>query len=162
MRIGVVSDTHGKVNPTGEAVTVLRAEGVDLVIHCGDIGSKEVVALFSDWPTHFVLGNVDQDERELHRAIEELGMKFHGRFGSLELEHVKIAFLHSDDARRFQETCQSGAWDLVCYGHTHRAEGHYEGRTLVLNPGAIYRASPRTIAIVELPTLEVQHLTIGA
>jgi hypothetical protein len=39
-------------------------------------------------------------------------------------------------------------------------EEHYEGKTLVLNPGALFRANPRTIAIVEVPSLEVDRLVI--
>jgi predicted phosphodiesterase len=42
----------------------------------------------------------------------------------------------------------------VCYGHTHVAESHLEGRTLVLNPGALYRATPHSIATVDLQTME--------
>ena len=48
----------------------------------------------------------------------------------------------------------SGDYDLVCYGHTHAAEQHREGKTLVLNPGALYRADPHSLAVVELETLE--------
>ncbi len=39
MRIGVVSDTHGYLNP--RVVDVL--EGVDRILHAGDIGSQEVI-----------------------------------------------------------------------------------------------------------------------
>ena len=42
----------------------------------------------------------------------------------------------------------------IGYGHTHEAEQHREGKTLVLNPGALYRANPHSIAVVELDTME--------
>jgi predicted phosphodiesterase len=42
----------------------------------------------------------------------------------------------------------------VCYGHTHVAAIDRHGDTLVVNPGAIYRASRHTVAIVDLPTVE--------
>jgi uncharacterized protein len=86
--------------------------------------------------------------------------RLHGRFGSLELEGRKIAFLHSDDERLFRETISSRAWDLVCYGHTHQAELRREGPTLVLNPGALYRAARHTFAVVELPQLEARHVEV--
>src|SRR5262249_26664115 len=54
----------------------------------------------------------------------------------------------------------SGAWDLVCYGHTHVAELHRAGRTLVLNPGALFRASPHTLAVVDLVTLTARHIPV--
>ena len=65
-----------------------------------------------------------------------------------------------DDQFRFRTTIKSQEWDLVCYGHTHVAEQHLEGHTLVLNPGAIYRANPRSIALVTLPALEVEFINL--
>jgi predicted phosphodiesterase len=48
----------------------------------------------------------------------------------------------------------------VCHGHTHRRREERVGKTLVLNPGAIYRANPHTFAIVDLPLLEVTSVVI--
>lgn len=160
MRLGIVSDTHGHLESARAAVRVLNSEQVDAVLHCGDIGSPEVVALFAAWPTHFVFGNVDYDEGELSQAIEGAGQTCHGRFGALELAGRKIALLHSDDRELFEQTIESGEWDLLCYGHTHIPEQHKAGRTLVLNPGALYRAKPKTLAIVDLATLTAVHLPV--
>lgn len=134
---------------------MLESLEVDEVLHCGDIGSASIVSLFAPWPTHFVFGNVDFDEPPLREAIDEFGQTCHGRFGTLEREGLKIALLHSDDARRFNETVRSGGYDLVCYGHTHVAKQEYAGSTLVLNPGALHRATPHSLAIVDLPQLAV-------
>ena len=160
MNLGIVSDTHGHIGNTIQAVHVLEEHDVELVIHCGDIGSIDVIALFAGTPTHFVFGNVDHSAEQIRRAIKEAGQTCHGRFGSLDLDGRKIAFLHSDDSRRFRETIISGEWDLVCYGHTHAAESHREGSTIVLNPGALYRANPHSLAIVELPSLQIEHVTL--
>jgi putative phosphoesterase len=162
MRLAVVSDTHGHVGYTNAAVRLLVSHKPSAVIHCGDIGSPAIIPLFAGWPAHFVFGNVDHDEGELAKAIEKAGQTCHGRFGSLELAGRKIAFLHSDDLDLFEETVASGEWDLVCYGHTHAAEQHRVGRTLVLNPGALFRATPHTLAIVELPALTARHVSIEA
>jgi len=160
MRLAVVSDTHGHIGSTSAAVRLLAGQDVAVVVHCGDIGSPAIIPLFAAWPAHFVFGNVDHDEGELAKAIEEAGQVCHARFGSLELVGRKIAFLHSDDHDLFEETVNSGRWDLVCYGHTHVAEQHLVGRTRVLNPGALYRATPRSLAIVELPALTATHFPI--
>ncbi|REJ67366.1 MAG: YfcE family phosphodiesterase [Planctomycetota bacterium] len=151
MLLGVVSDSHGHVQMTSEAIDMLTALEVEHVIHCGDIGSEAIIPLFEPWPTQFVLGNVDYHEEPLARAIEQTGQTFCGRFGTLELAGRRIAFLHGDDTRRLGETIESGEWDLVCSGHTHVAAVEQYGRTLALNPGAIYRANPHSIAVVELP-----------
>lgn len=159
MLIAVVSDTHGHAEFTRKAIRMLESCDVSLVIHCGDIGSDDILPLFHLWPVHFVFGNVDSHpERIRHTALAN--HTCHERFGSLEFEGRKIAFLHGDDAPRLQDAIQDGAFDLVCYGHTHVAEQHRNGATLVLNPGALYRAQPHSIAIVDLGTLEATHIPL--
>jgi len=151
VRLGIISDTHGHAELARPAVRMLESLEVETVLHCGDIGSAEVVQLFGAWPTHFVFGNCDENRRELQTAIEAAGQTCHGEFGELELAGVRIALLHSHDRRRFREACESGDYQLVCYGHTHIAAIDRRGDTIVLNPGAIYRANPHSIAIVDLP-----------
>jgi predicted phosphodiesterase len=48
----------------------------------------------------------------------------------------------------------------VCYGHTHLAAIERLGRTLSLNPGALYRANPHSLAIVELKSLEATIIAL--
>jgi len=161
MRIAVVSDTHGHIGSTRAAVQLVAQEDVAAVLHCGDIGSADVIPLFAGCPTHFVFGNVDHDEARLAKAIEQAGQTCHSRFGSLELAGRKIAWLHSDDRALFDETVNADVWDLVCYGHTHVAEQHRVGRTLVLNPGALFRATPHTFAVVDLATMQARHIRVA-
>jgi putative phosphoesterase len=161
MRIGVVSDTHGHVLNAQAAARMLESLDVEAVLHCGDIGSPQVPPVFSRWPTHYVLGNVDHyDDESLSDAVGNAGGTFHSRFADLQLGGRRIALLHSDDGRKFDEVKTSGEYDLVCYGHTHVAEQHREGKTLVLNPGALQRAKVHQIAIVDLETMEATHVTI--
>src|SRR5262249_21868957 len=122
MRIGVISDTHGHVQNTLAAMRMLESLGVEAVLHCGDIGAAAIPKLLAAWPTHFVLGNCDHDELLLRSAVEQAGLAFHGRFGDLTLGGRRIALIHSDDLSRFHRVSLSGDYDLVCYGHTHRAE----------------------------------------
>jgi putative phosphoesterase len=162
MRIGVVSDTHGHVLNAQAAARMLEALDVAVVLHCGDIGSPQVPPAFSRWPAHYVLGNVDHyDDELLAAAVASAGGSFHSRFADLQLGGRRIALLHSDDAKKFRQVTTSGEYDLVCYGHSHIAEQHLEGKTLVLNPGALYRANPHQIAIVDLEKPEATHIRIS-
>ena len=146
MRIGVISETHGDFDRTKNAVRVLASLAVEQVLHCGDIGSPAIVTLFSDWPTHFVFGNVDRDHDSLRKMIEACHQTCHGPMATLELAAVRIAIVHGDDTQRLAETIASGQWDLVCCGHTHLAKEERVGRTLVLNPGAVTRAARCSVA----------------
>jgi hypothetical protein len=124
---------------------------VERVLHCGDIGSPAVVELFAPWPTDFVFGNCDTDQRVLRSAIERAGQTCHGEFGDLQIEGVRIALLHSHDRRLFSASVGSGRYGTICYGHTHVAAIERRGETLLVNPGAIYRAQPHSVAVLELP-----------
>jgi uncharacterized protein len=160
MRIGVVSDSHGHVEFVRPAVRMLESLEVECVLHCGDIGTAEVVALFAPWPTHFVFGNCDGDRTQLAAAIAAAGQTCHGEFGDITLAGRRIALIHSDDRRRFLQTLASEEYDLVCYGHTHLAAVERHGRTLSLNPGALYRANPHSLAIVDLESLEATIISL--
>jgi uncharacterized protein len=156
MKIGVISDTHGDIDATKQALELLDAFRVDLIIHCGDVGD-DVPQLFAGRSVHFVVGNMD-DAAGLRDAITGPGHTLHDRLGSLEIEGRRVAFLHGDDVKLLHHTIHSGHWDLVCYGHTHAFSRAREGRTVVLNPGALGRGNQPSMAVVELPSLEVQEI----
>jgi putative phosphoesterase len=151
VRVGIISDTHGQVDFTRPAVRMFESLEVDRVFHCGDIGSPEVVELFTRWPTDFVFGNCDAEKRVLRSVIERAGLTCHGEFADLEIEGVRIALVHSHDRRLFSASIGSGRYNTICYGHTHVAAVEKRGETLLVNPGAVYRATPHSVAILDLP-----------
>jgi len=160
--LGVVSDTHGHVANTQAAVRMLESFRVEAVLHCGDLGSEAIVPLLAAWPTHFVFGNVDGGSLAagLAAAIERAGLICDGRFGSFELAETRIALLHGDDGRLLDQTINAGEHQLVCHGHTHVPRLERVGSTLVLNPGALYRAAKHTIATIDLPALRAEIITV--
>jgi uncharacterized protein len=158
MKIGVISDTHGEVRVTQQALDVLDAIHVDLTLHCGDVGS-EVVPLLSGRRVHFVTGNMD-DLDSLREAIVEPEHTLHGQLGTLEIEGRRVAFLHGHDVKLLHHTIHSGHWDLVCHGHTHVFSSSCEGSTLVLNPGALSRTNSPSMAVVELPSMKVTEIPL--
>ena len=154
MRLAIVSDTHGHVENTRQAVRMLESLEVERLLHCGDIGTPEVIEQLAAWQCDYVLGNCDYDRESLQKAIDDAGQTLHGQFGDLVIAGCKIALLHSHDRQKFREVTCSGNYDLVCYGHSHLASIDRQGSTMVLNPGALYRANPHSIAVVDLPALE--------
>ncbi len=160
MLIGVISDTHGAVAMTKPAIDIFRQANVERVLHCGDIGSTQIVELFSYCETHFVFGNVDHNESELRDAIESAGHVCHDRFGDLTWADKRIALLHGNDYQRYRDVASSDEYDLVCSGHTHEKAWELSGRTRLLNPGAIYRVSTPTVALLELDTMELRYMVV--
>jgi len=159
-KLGVISDTHGFLDETIRAIQLFRDHSVQTVIHCGDIGSSEVVRVFQGLETHFVFGNVDGENEVLRSAAEETGNYFYGWFGSIERSGRRIAFMHGHQSPQFEQELASGNWDLLCYGHTHVASFQRHGSTLLLNPGAFKQVPRPTIAIVTLPDMTVEPFDI--
>jgi len=161
MKIGVLSDTHGRLEITQSAIHLLRERGAELFLHCGDIDSPAAVHLFTGIPTHFVLGNWDLRTAALQRAIEEIGGTLHDGHGRLELGGKRLAWLHGHVRGERQRLEASGQFDFLFYGHSHRGEVHRSGPTLVMNPGALHRASTKTVGLVDLASGAWQSIVVA-
>ncbi len=159
MLIGIISDTHGDVYGCRAALRMFESLGVERVLHCGDIGSAEIVELFSAWPTHFVFGNVDSP-KYLGEAIRSAGQICHDHFGAIQLDNRGIALLHGHDGRLLDKSMRSGQWDVVCHGHTHIARSVTVGSTLIVNPGAVARSASPSVAVVDLANLQVEAVRL--
>src|SRR5438105_9647962 len=160
MRVGIVSDTHSRYATVEAAVKLLRERGVYCVLHCGDIEDADTVWLFEDLTTHFVFGNCDTERASLRQAIHGTGATLQEPFGNLELEGYKIAWVHGDNNKLLEEIENSGHFNFLFYGHTHQAEQHHTGPTLVVNPGALHRARPKRFVVLDLDTGTFEQVTV--
>jgi putative phosphoesterase len=160
MRIGVVSDTHDRSEAVAEAVRLLGQHGAELVLHCGDIESPDTVELFKDLPTHFVFGNWDKEKSKLAAAIKAIGGTHHDGFGAIELAGKRVAWVHSHERHQFYQLEHSNYFDFLFYGHTHIREQHRTGKTLVANPGALFRANPKTCIVLDLKTGDLKPVIV--
>lgn len=165
MKIGILSDTHGRVEPTRRAAALLARHQVEAVFHCGDIGSEsvlaELAALFApqEVPVYAVYGNCDGvAPLDLDPRME--GLFLAGRFYQTELAGKRIALLHGDDDARLHAACASGAYDFVLTGHTHAPEDVRLGSVRRINPGAVYRTSVPSVAILNLATGACEFLPL--
>jgi predicted phosphodiesterase len=139
-----------------------------------------VVQLYAGIPTHFVLGNWDgdwtsgvncgraapapggrkRDDARLRRAIFAIGGALHEPWGELTLGGRQIAWVHGHDRALLRELEQSGCFDHLFYGHTHLALQRRVGRTLVVNPGALFKVEPKRFAILDLESGEVDSVVV--
>jgi len=160
MRIGVVSDTHDRVEVIADAIRLLVDQRVELILHCGDIETPETARLFKPIPTHFVFGNWDKDRGKLAAAIKEVGGTHHDSFGAIELAGKRLAWVHSHERHQLRQLEHSDFFDYLFYGHTHVREQHRTGKTLVANPGALFRANPKTCIVVDVKTGEIKPIIV--
>ena len=66
MRIGILSDSHGRADNTALAVKSLRDRGAELLLHLGDLGSRDVIDELAGGPARIVFGNCDPDSTAGH------------------------------------------------------------------------------------------------
>lgn len=160
MRIGVVSDTHDRLETVAEAVRLLTEHRAELILHCGDIETPDTIEAFRGIPTHFVFGNWDKDRAKLTSAIKAIKGTAHDGFGALDLAGKRVAWVHSHERHQLYQLEHCDYFDYVFYGHTHVREQHRTGRTLVANPGALFRANPKTCIVLDVVSGELKPVIV--
>lgn len=160
-RLGLLSDSHAHGDITRRAVDLLLREGIDRLIHLGDIGSTDVLdallaparidpgATSSIIPASAVLGNTDAfDRADLARHAAALGIEFDECAGRLATERGELIYLHGDDEVAMARALARRPVYL-CHGHTHQRRDERLGPTRIINPGALYRAREHTVALLD-------------
>lgn len=145
MRLGIISDTHGKLRP--EVFEVFKE--VDHILHAGDIGSLDIITeLEALAPVTAVYGNTD-------------GMAIRAKYprvAELRLDGFDIVVTHGDQFGRdvpneeFHRAYPTA--DILIHGHTHLPKLEIVDITVtVMNPGAAGARRfdiPASVGIMEL------------
>jgi len=148
---------------------MLIDHGADMLIHLGDVGSVEVIdAMAAVHPgqgtaieSHLVFGNCDWDTRALTQYANDLGVHVHDPSGVITVDGCQIAFTHGDKAPVVQQLLADEP-DYLLHGHTHVLADYALGQTRVINPGALFRASRYTAALLTPASGTVQVLEIAS
>jgi len=147
VKIGVISDTHGFLDPRVEKIFA----GVDHILHAGDIGYASIILeLQFIAPVTAVLGNTDGDIGfRLTETVELAQKKFlvHHIVSPRELSEAVAARIAKDRP------------DVVVFGHTHKQFSETVNGVLFFNPG--YAGKPkfgaeRSVAILHLDGKEIR------
>jgi len=136
---GIISDTHGLLRPAA-----LRAlQGVDLIIHAGDIGNMEIIPeLRRLAPTLAICGNVDRGPISNEFPQTEI----------VEIDGLSVYVLH--DREQLDLDPQAAGFQVVVFGHSHQQHISLERGVLYLNPAS---AGPRRFSLpISLALLRVR------
>jgi putative phosphoesterase len=139
MRIGVLSDTHGHLDPKISGLF----KGVDRIFHAGDIGLPWLILQLEEIaPVTAVSGNTDVG---LEYKETEL----------VQLENRKFLLHHVVDvnapAEKLKRRIIRENPDVVVFGHTHKRFCETIGQTLYFNPGYAGKQRfnlPRSVAVL--------------
>jgi putative phosphoesterase len=143
--VGVISDTHGLLrDEVREAL-----QGVELIIHAGDIGGEEVLeALRRIAPVVAVRGNMDKGEWALKLSETEV----------VTIDETVLYVIH--DATRLDLKPGPAGFGAVISGHTHRPVVVRRKGVLFVNPGS---AGPQRLNLpVAVAILRVQGRSLEA
>jgi len=159
MRLGVLSDTHGRAAIARAAIELLVAEGCEQFVHCGDVGPG-VCALLPTDRTAVVYGNND-DPDELRHDAGLHGVQYLGGLGELTLAGRVVAVTHGDQHRLWGPiVADPTRHDYLLTGHTHVPHDLRVGRLRRVNPGALHRATRKTVAVIDLATDELRLIEV--
>ena len=148
MKLGIISDTHGFLDPRIESIFA----GVDHILHAGDIGTSMIeLDLKFIAPVTVVLGNNDLG---LHFKDTEV----------VTLADKKFLVHHIVNPRALSNPMKSRMHrhrpDVVVFGHTHKKFAETIDGVLFFNPG--YAGKPkfgaeRSVALLHVDDGSFRH-----
>jgi uncharacterized protein len=151
MRIGIIADTHDRVSPVQMEAIKEAFNGVDLILHCGDIYSTYLLDQLEEIaPLKAALGNGDfiqRDERVkvIHELVlEGYSIHLHHFFPFDEMEYLlselkrpQDNFLPEFDTMLAHHlSLIQDPPDIIIFGHTHRALIYRNDKVVIINPGS--------------------------
>jgi len=139
MLIAIISDSHDNVPNIEKFLNWANQNKIEMIIHCGDLAAPSILSkLFAEkfkGQIHLVHGNVS-DRESLNKICGQFdNVTLHGDWGKLEIDKIKIAFCHRPDEA--ESLANSGDYDLVFYGHSHKPWIEKVGNTETANPGTL-------------------------
>ena len=147
MKIGIISDTHGFLDPR----IFELFSGVSHILHAGDIGPDSIIAeLETIAPVTAVIGNTDSSSTfRLTEAVTLAGRKF--------LVHHIVEPHALKEELRLRVARERP--DVVVFGHTHKAFCGMIDGVLFFNPGSAGKprfGRGRTAAILHCGKKEIR------
>ena len=131
MRVGVLSDTHvPAAAPALPAAVFSLFQGVDLILHAGDIVELSVLEELSVIaPVEAVAGNMDSQDVQLRLPHKKV----------IPINGCRVGLIHGKyriDVQREMIAKEFTGVDLIVYGHSHAPFWGMVNGIHFLNPGS--------------------------
>jgi len=159
VKLGIISDSHGRIIPLRQALIQLDQAGAEAIIHCGDVGSLDILDELADRRCWFVWGNMDDPRPSWQGHVEAIGLTWPNGDLELQLAGKRLAVFHGHEPG-FRQASQAPRYDYLLYGHTHQRSDQHVGDMRVINPGALHRTPMKTVALLDLTDDSLQFLEI--
>ncbi len=187
-KIGLIGDVHSYPEPLGEALSLLKKIGVEMILCAGDIAGygndldrtaellirnecKTVIGNHDNWH----LQGISQDDRtpaeswiaQLPAALEftiegkSLYM-VHSRPPTHDRHGIKLldekGELVSEQKEIWTQTLAGFEYDILIVGHSHQVYAEQLGDVLLINPGST--CFNNACGILSLPEMKVEFLSL--
>ena len=161
MILGVVSDTHNRIDHVEKIIDIFNSNEVDYVVHTGDITQAKTLERFSrlECPLIVVYGNNDLKELGLKKVSMENGFNLQNPHFITTINGKKIAIFH--EPNNIKEVLQREKnIELVLHGHTHKYRNESLGGTRIFNPGECtgMLKGKNAVGLVELENLQSKRI----
>ncbi len=159
MKIAIISDTHDNIPNLEKSLEWMNKNKIEQIIHCGDLCApgtlKNILAPKFQGKINMVFGNVEDRELTQKLAKDFKNVKHYGDQGEMEIDDKQVVFIHYPEQAK--KLAESGKYNYVFYGHTHKPWEEMVGKTKLLNPGTLagmfYKA---TFAVWDTESGEVE------
>ena len=158
--IGIISDTHENEEAVKKAVKVFKEKNVELAVHCGDIISPPMLEHFKGLNMKFVYGNNDGERVGLNNKAKEFSFEEITDEKNFVFKKKTFFVYHGTDKSKLDAAIKSNKYNYVLTGHTHIKRDEKIGKTRVINPGALFRIYPYTIALLDAEKDRLQFVEI--
>lgn len=151
MQIAIISDVHDNIPNLKKVLGYCRENKIEQIICCGDLATIETLDYLNDnfsGEIFFVFGNMDQGHVDTYPFKDQQYKKttMFDDYGEYRFDGRTIAFVHFPDAAR--KLCETGRYNFVFYGHTHKPWEEMVENCAMLNPGNVAnQIYPPTFAI---------------
>jgi len=148
MKIGILSDTHSKLDKAEIALDTLIEDGAEFIIHAGDLISLEMLNMLKGCSLNYiaVYGNNDAHLTQYHNEFNLVQEPNYFKLAELKFKLMHMPFHMSPDA------------DIVIFGHTHIFKTEYVEKTLFLNPGEVCAREKPISEFVMLEILPTEYI----
>lgn len=160
MKVGLISDTHGHTKLVEYATQEFEGNGVERIIHCGDVTRIEHIEslIHGTVPVHLVFGNCDFNTENFTIADSNTSLQCEGSSSVIELNGLTLGFTHGHYQRLLRQLEDEDP-DYIIRGHTHERMDRRSDGIRYINPGAI-KPPGSSIAVLDLDTDELTFFDI--
>lgn len=149
MKVGILSDSHHKVDYTKEVIELLKEKGAEFLVHAGDLCLEDNLKLLEESKLIYVsvFGNNDMSLIPLSSRYNIKQEPYHFKIKDTSFKLMHLPYYMN-----------GGSNDVVIFGHTHIFETSYNQGTLFINPGEVCAREKPKIECVLLDINENEYI----